>query len=76
MCNMKDTDTHDNKQSPGENDPDSPQSQPMAFYSAEQRRRFRKGLRILARVAVRARMRREAALNGTAVDDDGETPRS
>ena len=73
---MKDTDSHDNRRSPGENDPDSPQSQPMASYSAEQRRRVRKGLRILARVAIRAHMRREAARNRVAESDDCETPRS
>ena len=73
---MKDIDTHDNTQSPGEDEPGDSQAQPMASYSAEQRRLIRKGLRILARVAIRAQMRREAARNRAAENDDCGAPRS
>ena len=67
---MKDRERHNKKKKPGEGTAEFPQDKPMASYSAEQRRSVRKGLRILARVAIRAHLRRSAGtLQG---DGDGQ----
>lgn len=44
----------------------------MPSYSLEDRRAVLKGMRILARVAVRSYMEEKAAGSGTAADADGE----
>lgn len=69
---MKDREKQNKKKIPGEGASDVPQDEPMACYSAEQRRRVRKGLRILARVAIRAHMRRSAGPLDSEGDGDGQ----
>ena len=44
----------------------------MPSYSPEERMAVLKGMRILARVAIRTYMQEQAAGSGTATDDDGE----
>ncbi len=69
---MKDTNREDTrnrqKKRPGRDAPESSSDRPVESYTPQQRRTIRKGLRILAKVAVRAHMRRNAAHS----EDDGE----
>ena len=69
---MKDRKRPNKKKIPGEGTADFPQDNPVASYSAEQRRRVRRGLRILARVAVRAHLRRSAGTLNSEEDGDGQ----
>ena len=44
----------------------------LSSYTPKQRETFLKGFRILAKVAVRAHLKRQEAGSGTAADEDGE----
>ncbi len=44
---------------------------PMESYTPQQRRMIRKGLRIMAKVAIRAHLRRNAALSKDDADVEG-----
>ena len=59
-----------------ENTPDGndggEQDEPLASYTPQQRRTILKGLRILARVAIRSYMREQAEQNQDARDSGGE----
>ena len=65
MCNMKDTNRENarnrQKKRPERDAPDSSSDSPRESYSPQQLRTIRKGLRILAKVAIRSHMRRNAA---------------
>ena len=58
---MKDTTGHNQSNGEERTGKDASQDRFMSSYTPEQRRVIRQGLRILARVAVRAHMRRQAA---------------
>ena len=64
MCNMKDTNKQNaknrQKKRPERDVPESPSDTPMESYTPAQRRTVRKGPHILAKVAVRAHIRRNA----------------
>ena len=51
--------------------PEASPTEPMSSYTPKQRETFLKGLGILARVAIRAHMERQAPGSGTAPDDGG-----
>ena len=68
---MKDTSRENERkrrERPGE---DESPTELMASYTPQQRSAILKGLRILARVAVRAHMRRQAARHNAEPSDDG-----
>ena len=56
LRNMKDSTRENTKDNPGDDKPDDP----LASYTTQQRRTIIKGLRILARVAIRSYMREQA----------------
>ena len=51
--------------------PEDRLAESLPSYTPEQRKTLLKGLRILARVAVRTHMKRQRAATGTPCDDDG-----
>ena len=57
-----------------ENPPDSSGDDPLASYTLQQRRAILKGLRILARVAIRSYMREHA--EQAQAENSGEDPES
>ena len=57
MCNMRDNERRDDRRIPDKDAADAPQGRPMASYTPAQRRMIQKGLRILAKVAIRSYMR-------------------
>ena len=63
---MKDTTRENTKDNPGDDKPDDP----LASYTTQQRRTINKGLRILARVAIRSYMRQQVEL--AQPEPDGE----
>ena len=79
MCNMKDTNREETrnrqKKRRGLDAPDTSADSPMESYTPQQLRTIRKGLRILAKVAVRAHMRRNAAHAGDGVNESEEDSR-
>ena len=73
MCDMKDTNRRNarnrQKKRPERGASESSSyDRPMESYTPAQRRMIQKGLRILAKVAVRAHMRRNADLSETEAD--------
>ena len=72
---MKDNtrhDRHDRGQRPGDDSGEPSIDMPTASYTPQQRRLIRKGLRVLARVAIRSHMRRTAATHKVEPDDGEE----
>ena len=72
---MKDNtthDQHDRRQKPAEDGGEPSLDRPMESYTPAQRRMIRKGLRVLARVAIRSHMRRQAAPSQDSPDDGEE----
>ena len=72
LCEMKDSkreNEHNRREKP---DGDETLSELLSSYTPKQRETFLKGFRILAKVAVRAHMKRQEAGSGTAPDDGGE----
>ena len=73
MCNMRDFNRQNarnrQKKRPGLDAPESSADTSVDSYTPQQQRTIRKGLRILAKVAVRAHMRRNAAHS----EDGGES---
>ena len=74
---MKDTNNREDtrrrqKKRRGRDAPDSSPGSPMESYTPAQRRTVRKGLRILAKVAVRAHMRRSAGWLAPEDDSGGQ----
>ena len=70
---MKDTNGHN--QHEGSEEPDNSSDGPTVSYSAQQRRKYLKGLRAWARVAVRSYANRHGSPGNPQVmpDDGGET---
>ena len=66
---MKDTTRENPPDSAGDDKRDASRDDPLAPYTPQQRRAIIKGLRILARVAIRSYMREQA--EQTQADKDG-----
>ena len=72
---MKDNTSHnqrDRQQSPVEEGRTPSEDMPTASYTPQQRRMIRKGLRVLARVAIRSHMRRRTVRSQDSPDDGEE----
>ena len=69
---MEDSKRQKRRGKPGKDALDETLSELMAGYTREQRETLLKGFRILARVAIRAHMERQAPGFMTAPGDDGE----
>ena len=67
---MRDTNAHNERE--GRDLDESPHDDPLAGYTPEQRETFLKGFRILADVAIRAHMGRQAS--SSLLDDDETEP--
>ena len=65
-------DEHDRRARPAGDVPDETLAELMSSYTPKQRETFLKGFRILAKVAVRAHMERQAPGFDAAPDDGGE----
>ena len=65
-------DEHDRRARPAGDVPDETLTELLSSYTPKQRGVFLKGFRILARVAIRAHMERQAPGSRTAPDDGGE----
>ena len=63
---------HNRRERPDEDAPEETLTDLMAGYTPKQRETLLKGFRILAKVAVRAHMERQAAGSRAAPDDGGE----
>ena len=72
MKDSKRQNEHERRERPAGEAPDETLTELMAGYTPKQREVFLKGLRILARVAIRAHMERQASGSRTAPDDGGE----
>ena len=68
MKDSKRENEHNRRERP---DGDEPLTELLSSYTPKQRETFLKGFRILAKVAVRAHMKRQEAGSGTALDDGG-----
>ena len=62
---------HSNRQGSAGDVPDETLTDLLSSYTPKQRETFLKGFRILAKVAVRAHMERQAPGSTTAPDEDG-----
>ena len=72
---MKDTNghnRHDGHRRPAGSAPEAALAEPMASYTPQQRRTILKGLRILARAALRVHMERRWPESTTPPDGEGE----
>ena len=67
---MRDNEDKRRPETPGEDAPDDSLDALLSSYTPRQREKVLKGLRILARVAIRSYMEEEAA--GSQAEDDGE----
>ena len=63
---------HNRRERPAGDAPDDSLTELMSSYTPKQRETFLKGFRILAKVAVRAHIERQAAGSKAAPDDGGE----
>ena len=70
LCEMKDRQDGRNRRNGSEGD--ETLSELLSSYTPKQRETLLKGFRILARVAVRARMERQASGSNTAPDEGGQ----
>ena len=68
MKDSKRENEHNRREKP---DGDETLTELLSSYTPKQRETFLKGFRILAKVAVRAHMKRQEAGSGTALDDGG-----
>ena len=66
---MRDNEDKTRPEKPGEDGPDDSLDALLSSYTPRQREKVLKGLRILARVAIRSYMEEEA---GSQAEDDGE----
>ena len=66
---MRDNEDKRRPETPGEDGPDDSLDALLSSYTPRQREKVLKGLRILARVAIRSYMEEEA---GSQAEDDGE----
>ena len=69
---MKDNEGKRRRKRPGEDGPDDSLDALLSSYTPKQREKVLKGLRVLARVAVRSFMEEEAARSHAEDDTDGE----
>ena len=69
---MKDNQGKRRRKRPGEDGPDDSLDALLSSYTPKQREKVLKGLRVLARVAVRSFMEEEAARSQAEDDTDGE----
>ena len=69
---MKDTTRENPPDSAGDDKRDASRDDPLASYTPQQRRAILKGLRILARVAIRSYMREHAGGSQAEADGGGE----
>ena len=69
---MKDTTGENPPDNAGDDKRDASRGDPLASYTPQQRRTILKGLRILARVAIRSYMREQAEQARTEADGGGE----
>ena len=69
---MRNNERQDRDKVSGEDVSDVAQDRPTASYTPQQRRMIRKGLRVLAKVAIRSHMRRNAAQSQDSPDDGEE----
>ena len=67
---MKDSKRENEHNRRERSDGDETLTELLSSYTPKQRETFLKGFRILAKVAVRAHMKRQEAGSGTALDDD------
>ena len=69
---MKDTTRENTPDSAGDDKRDASRDDPLAAYTPQQRRTILKGLRILARVAIRSYVRKQAEQARDEEDSGGE----
>ena len=69
---MRDNQGKRRRKRPGEDGPDDSLDALLSSYTPKQREKVLKGLRVLARVAVRSFMEEEAARSQAEDDTDGE----
>ena len=69
---MKDTTRENPPDSAGDDKRDDSRDDPLASYTTQQRKTIIKGLRILARVAIRSYMREQARESQTVQEDQEE----